>query len=158
VRKEKVKKEIVEKIEEEIIDKKKMFEDAKDSIINKVMLNCSIAVLILAYWLLLILGKMYVDKSIVLIESRVATLVIIALTIALFEVAYKRDNGNIALYGIEMMFLAIFTLFIPYVYYESDNNVRIYLSLVGIGMAIYYSIKSMCIYQLERKRYIKSRK
>ena len=156
MRKEKVKKEVVEKIEEEKKDKKKMFEDVKNAIINKIMLNCSIGVLILAYWLLIILCKMYVDKSIVIIACNVANIVLLALTIVMFEIAYKKNNGVLAIYGIEIMVLTIFTLFIPYIYYESDGNTRIYLSLVGIVMAIYYSIKSACIYILERKKYIKS--
>ena len=81
----------------------------------------------------------------------ISSIVLLIFTLAIFEIAYKKDNNSIAICGIEMLAISIFTLFSPYIFFKFSNEV-IY-SIMAI-IAVYYIVKILRIYQLEKKKYL----
>lgn len=72
----------------------------------------------------------------------------------LFEIAYRKDQGYIAIYGIESLAIAIFTLFLPYIIFELDQNHKKYYLLVSIYITVYYILKSIYIAMRTRNKYM----
>ena len=72
-----------------------------------------------------------------------SSMLILLIALAILEIAYKKDNGNLGISGLEILALAIFTLFAPYIYIKFRTNF-IYKALIFI--TVYYISKIMIIY------------
>ena len=78
---------------------------------------------------------------------------ILLFAVALIENAYKKENGETALYGVEMIVLAIVTIGLIYAKLMfSSQYAYIILGASYIFLA-YYLIKSMIIYIKRKKQY-----
>ena len=150
-----MKKHEVEKIEKEIEEKKKLPEETKKQVFKKVVINYIVAILIIIYFLAIDLSKIYLNKENFVLLCRIATGIMMATTFVLFEISYKKDKGTIALYGIDTMIIALFTLFVPYMFYELNETVVKYIMYAGLYMAIYYIIKSIIVYKYQKAKKIK---
>lgn len=84
---------------------------------------------------------------------KIVSMVLLLGAIALFEIAYKKNNGEIGLIGVEILVLAITTLVGFYVYTlpEYKEHFETYMMVVGIGFAGYFVIKMIV-------RFIKAKK
>lgn len=84
---------------------------------------------------------------------RITSLVLLLASITLFEIAYKKNNGEIGLIGVEVLVLAISTLVGFYVYTlpEYKEHFERYMTIVGVGFAGYFVIKMIV-------RFIKAKK
>ncbi|MCL2342077.1 MAG: hypothetical protein FWC53_03375 [Firmicutes bacterium] len=142
-------------IEEEIERQYKLSSDDKKEIIKKIIINYVAAILIMVYFLLLIIGNIVLSKDVFVLGSKIADFVLLIITVVVLEIAYKKDSGRITVYGIELLFLSIFSLFIPYAFYELSENVKKYFMLAGVAAGAYYIVKSIIVYRLERSKYIK---
>jgi len=69
----------------------------------------------------------------------------LGVAIYLFEIAYRKDNGKLAIYGIESLIIAIFTLFLPYIIFELNEENKKYYLTASIFVASYYILKSLII-------------
>jgi len=143
-------------IEEEIEKQYKLLPENKKQIIKKVIMNYLMAILIMAYFLLLIIGNRMLSKDIFVLGSKIADFVLLIITVVILEIAYKKDSGRITIFGIELLAISIFSLFIPYAFYELSENIKKYFMMAGLVMAVYYIIKSVIVYKLEKRKYIKS--
>jgi len=143
-------------IEEEIEKQHKLSPEVKNQIIKKVITNYIVAILILAYFLLMIIGNRYLNKDIFVLGCKISAFIMLVITVTVLEMAYKKDSGTITIYGIELLVVSIFSLFIPYAFYELNENIKKYFMAVGLVMAVYYVIKSIVVYRMQKKKYIKS--
>ena len=71
-------------------------------------------------------------------------------------IAYKKDNGYIALNALEILFLACTILFIPYTFLNGNECQRKSTILISIYMILYYFIKAIIIYTYEKKKNVKA--
>ena len=80
------------------------------------------------------------------------------MTIAIisFEIAYRKENGALAIYGIEFLVVAIFMLYLPYVIFELDETHKKYYLIAGLYVAIYYILKSIYISIKTKTKYMNS--
>ena len=143
-------------IEEEIERQYKLSSDDKKQIIKKVIFNYLIAILVMVYFILLIIGNRVLSKDIFVLGSKIADFVLLVATVVILEIAYKRDSGRITVHGIEILVVAIYSLFIPYIFYELSAPVKKYFMMAGVAVALYYIVKSIILYRLDKKKYIKS--
>lgn len=150
-----MKKNALKKIEEEIKKSRQISREAKNQILNKVFVNLLMAISVIVYFLLLILGFIYIEKQIAIICYKIISLLILAVTIIIFEKSYNKENGYLAINGIEFLIFSIITLFVPYIFFKSSFSNRVYTQMIGIYISIYYLLKSIIIYKYEKKKFLK---
>lgn len=143
----------IEEIKETIKEKKALpKEEAKK--INKVLFrNIVIAGLIIIYFMFLNLGFVNIKDDVFITDLKVFGMCILLLAIALIENSYKKENGEIALYGIEMVVLAIITIGLIYVKLMFSSRYVYIASAISYIFAIYYVVKSIVIYIKKKKQY-----
>ena len=84
------------------------------------------------------------------------TMALLVASIIIFEIAYKKDNGIIAISGIEVLVVACFTLTIEYIKIRFGIDVKIYTIIMGIVFVVYYLLKDFLIYTSGRKKVLNS--
>lgn len=140
-----MKKSAIKKIEKEIDEKTKLPYEIKDKIKTAVFTNITIASLIIIYFIFIVLGSMGVIEGIRPMDLKIFSFLFLAIAIVLFEIAYRKGNGNLAIYGIEFLAVAIFSLFLAYIIFDLDENYKKNYLLVNVFIACYYILKSIFI-------------
>lgn len=149
-----MKKEMVEKIESEITQKTKLPDDIKEQARKNIFTNIIIAIIAISYFIFLILGSAGSTKNVRVVDFNIFSIIILGLAICLFEIAYKKDNGAIAMYGVEALTIALTTLFLPYVIFEVSEAHKKYYLMVSSYIGIYYIIKCIYISVKTKKKYL----
>lgn len=146
---------MVEKIEDEIKQKTKLPNDIKEKTRKSIFINVVIAIIATSYFIFLILRSAGSVKNARIMEFNILSMLLLGIAIGLFEFAYKKDNGTIAMYGIESLIIALTTLFLPYVIFEVSQEHKKYYLLISSYIGIYYIIKCIFISLNIRRRYLK---
>ncbi len=142
--------ETLEKINQERILNKEI----KKIISKKVLKNFIFATGILLFFAILKLMAINLEKQLAILIYKVLSVVVLVVTLILFEVAYKKDNDSLAITSIEMFLLSILTLLTPYILI---NRANIYTSIIGVYFTVYYIIKNFIIYRKEKNKYLKEK-
>lgn len=122
--------------------------------INKcVFQNILVSLCIIIYFIFLNLGHMNIQGEVYVTDLKVFSMCILLLAIALIEKAYKKDDGKMAIYGIEMIVLSIVTVALIYVNLMLSTRYVYIVTAISYIFAIYYLIKSIVIYVRRRKKY-----
>lgn len=145
----------IQKIEEEINEKRKMPKEVKESLRKEIFTNIIICACLVAYFLFLFLGSVDKTKAVRVIDLKIFSTIYLATSIILFEIAYKKDSGKIAIHGVEILLVAIMTLFLPYIIFELDSKYQKIYYFVGEYIAVYYVIKCICISIIRKRKYSK---
>lgn len=149
----------MEKKDEEIeISKKldtriKVPKEEKEKIYSKLVKNFLIAIAIFIYICFLNLGYVRLDTETFRTDLKVFAIILILFTIFIFENAYRDDNDELAVHGIEMLVLSIITLYLPYVYFHQNEIIKLIFETAAIYIAIYYTIKCIIIYKMKIRNY-----
>lgn len=146
----------LEKLEQEIVNKKKLPQEEENKINSKIFENMIIADILMAFLYLVSLGSLNIETPIFITDLKVFSIALIVLTVIIFEVSYKKENGNLCIHGIEALVIAIFMLFSTYLYTMYMKEFYMYVSIFAYIMAIYYAVKSIVIYRKMKKKYIAS--
>lgn len=145
----------VENVQKEISTKIKLPKEEKQKIYKKIFVNLLIALAILIYFIFLNLGYMRLEKEVFENDLKVFAVILICSTIYFIEKAYKTDRGTYLSYAIELFVLSIITLYMPYVYYYQNTLAQLIFTTSAVYIFIYYAIKSIVIYVINKNRYIK---
>ena len=143
----------VEELGKELATKIQIPKDVKEKIYAKIFKEIGMAILIFLYFLLLNLGYVKLEKEVFNEDLHNFAGILIMSTVIVFEIAYKKDNGEIALHGVELLVLSIITLFMPYIYFYRGITLKFLYSFSSMYIAIYYAIKSLVVYEREIKKY-----
>lgn len=146
----------LEKLEKEIVNKKKLPPEEENKINSKIFENILIADILMAFFYLISLGSLNIETPIFITDLKVFSMGLIVLTVIIFEVSYRKENGNLCIHGIETLVIAIFMLFSTYLYTMYMKEFFMYVSIFAYIMAIYYAVKSIIIYRKMKKKYIAS--
>lgn len=130
-----------------------MPKEKKKEVLKKVGLNILIAAIIAIYFAFVIMGFKNIERTVYIKDLKVFSLVIIAFAVILFEQAYNKDSGKIAIFGIETLVIAITTLISLYIAILYDSKFIIYNGIVCGVAVIYYIIKSIAIFIRERRNW-----
>lgn len=122
---------------------------------NTIFKNLLKAVGIMGYFIILNIAytKMNLDRLINDIE--VFSGIFLVLGLVFLERAYKKDDGKIAISGIELLCLSMHSLSINHVITFYKYDFRLYLLTSSYIFAIYYVLKSIVIYTKEKRKYLK---
>ncbi|MCI9064167.1 MAG: hypothetical protein HFJ17_06155 [Clostridia bacterium] len=118
--------------------------------------NIIIAVAVMLYFIIINFSYFRLDEKYILIGLKSMSMVILLLSIVIFEIAYRKDSGKLAIYGIESLVIAAHTLSIIHVVQIAKLQFTIYILSSSYTFVIYYILKSMIINTIEKRRYLKS--
>ena len=128
----------------------------KEKKINvSILQNIIITVIIVLYYILINLAYYRVDEKIIELGLKLASMIVLVLSIITIEIAYKKDKGKIAIYGIEILVIALHTLSIMHVVEKFKIDFTTYILISSCTFGIYYILKVMIIYTIEKRKYLK---
>ena len=133
------------KLEREINKKKRIPREVREKTNKEVFRNLLFAIGVILYLILLNLGFWKLDQEIYVKDTAIYSIASLAVTIILFEKAFKTEKGNYAISGIEILTASIFTYFVPYTYFHTSEITRKLWMLLPLAYAIYYTAKSIII-------------
>lgn len=145
----------LEKIQKEINKQTKLSKDEKKKINRKIFQNIVMAIGIVVYFIFINLGFNNIEESTYLTDLKVFGAVAIGITIILFEKAYKKDSGELTIYGIEMLIIAICTLLTNYIYKFHYSKYMYIITSIAMLFAVYYVGKSIVIYVKMKNKALK---
>lgn len=143
----------IEEIKKTIENKKAMPKAQREKIYSSLFRNIAVAGAIIVYFIFLNLGKLNIKAEVYVTDLKVFSMCILATAIAIIEKAYKKDSGELALYGIETIVLALSTVALIYVELMLSSKYVFIVTTMSYIFAIYYLIKSIVIYIKQRKKY-----
>lgn len=125
----------------------------REKIYTKVFIEFGMAILVFVYFIFINLGYIKLDRQVFKEDLHSFAGFFIVFTVIIFEIAYKKDSGLIAMRGVEVLVLSILTLFMPYVYFYRSAALKFLYSFSAMYIGIYYSIKALIVYELEIRKY-----
>lgn len=146
----------IENIEKLIQEKKKIPKNVKDKINAKVFENMVLAAIILVYLAALNIGMGNIPTDTYIIDLKVFSMLLLAVTIIIFEIGYKKDDAGLWLHGVEVMVVAIFTLYLIYFYSMYYATYGTLLISTAIVFLIYFAIKMIITRKRLKRQYQKS--
>lgn len=123
---------------------------------KKVFENLIIAISVMLYFILINFANMRIQEETLLQGIKIVSLIILGISIASFEIAYHKDSGEIAITGIEILVLAIQTLTIWTTISKFKLQFQIYILVSTYAFSIYYILKCIVIYTIEKRKYLNS--
>ena len=132
----------IEEIAKELTGKSKLPKEEKKRINLKIVPNIIIQLLYTLYIILLNLGFTNIEKAVYITDLKVFALLFLAVAIIIIEKAYEKDDEKLAVYGIEVIILAIFNLIFMYIMYKNINNYKNVIFIAAIFANAYYFAKS----------------
>lgn len=151
-----MKEKIVEELGKDIENKKRMSKEYEGKVNKRIFSNIIIAIVILLYLIILILGCKNIEADIFVVDLKVCSIILAMASILIFERSYKNSDGKLCIYGIEALIVAIFTLVSVYIFQIIGGLFTYIMCGAAIIVPIYYLIKSIGIYNKSKAEYINS--
>jgi len=130
-----------------------MPKEKKKAIYKRTFENILVAVIVILYFLMMILGYINIPEEAYIKDLKVFSLATIAITIVLFEIAYSKDSGKIAIHGIETLLLSILTLVSMYIYILHRTKF-LFVIMGGVVLAtLYYLVRSIVVTIKEKRKW-----
>lgn len=152
---EKIKEENIRKLDEELKEKRKIPKEYKKKIRKQVIFNIITIFAITLFLASINIMSLYIETQTYLNYLRIISIIVAIISIIYFELGYKKDNEKLFLYGVEILILALITLFSIYLYYmffEKYSNILIYITIAFLA---YYLIKILILKSRMKKKYYK---
>ena len=122
---------------------------------NTIFKNLLKAVGIMGYFIILNIAYTRMNLDRLINDIEVFSGIFLVLGLVFLERAYKKDDGKIAISGIELLCLSMHSLSINHVITFYKYDFRLYLLTSSYIFAIYYVLKSIVIYTKEKRKYLK---
>lgn len=152
-RKEKIKEENIKKLDEQIKANKIISKDYKKKMNKQTIFNFLTIFTIVLYLFCLNISSIYTDTNIFLLMLKCFSILLAIISIIYFELAYRKDNERLFLYGIEILVLGIATLLSNYIYYIYFNSFNKIITCFTLVFIIYYLVKIFIARRNMRKKY-----
>ena len=143
----------IQEIKQTMKKKQNLPKEEIEKINKHLFQNILVAICIIIYFIFLNLGQMNIEGEVYVTDLKVFSMCVLLLAIALIEKAYKKDDGEIAVYGIEMIVLSLITVALIYIKLMLSTRYAYIITSISYVFAIYYLIKSIVIYLRKRKKY-----
>jgi thymidine kinase len=122
---------------------------------KKIYLNVLKAIIIMLYFFVLNVAYSNVSAGYLEKGIEICTMIFLFVAIFIFEVAYKKDNDDLAIQGIEILVLATYTLTSQHITKKFEFNFKSYSLVASYIFAIYFILKCIVIYTKGRKEMAK---
>ena len=116
-------------------------------------INIALAIAITIYFIFLNLGSLNIAPQSFLVDLKVFSISLIAITIMIFENAYNKDNGPTAIIGIEFFVISIITLISIYIYILYKDLYIPIINFIIMIINLYYILKATIIYINGKRKY-----
>lgn len=125
--------------------------EVNEKYMKKIYLNILKAIIIVTYFLVLNLAcekvsALYLERGIEL-----CTMVFLIIAIGVFEMAYKKDDDDLAIQGIEILVLSAYTLTSQHITKKYNFDFKTYSLVASYIFAIYFILKCIVVYTKGRK-------
>ena len=125
--------------------------EVSEKYMKKIYLNVLKAIIVVLYFFVLNVAcenvnPQYLEKGIEL-----CTMILLFISIFIFEWAYKKDNDDLAIQGIEILILSAYTLTSQHITKKFDFPLKNYLLVASYIFAIYFILKCIVVYTKGRK-------
>ena len=147
---------VVAKMETEIRKKQQLPEEEQNKIHKKIAQNLFIAIGVMAFFYSIGLGARNIEATIYEVDLKVFSMGFVGFAILLFEVAYRKDRGDIAIHGIEVLIIAITMLGLTYGFVVWKEKFPGIVAIISYIFAIYYVAKTIVIQVKMKKQYRES--
>lgn len=141
------------KMVEEITKKRKMTQEVKEKLNQKIWLNLCLAIGIMLYFCAMDAIYLNTPSDISAMALKILAMVAILLTVIVFEVTYRKENGALGIAGIELLAYSVIVLYTPHIYAHSDQVIGQVFLLTPLFCALYYAGKAIVIYIKTEKSY-----
>lgn len=138
---------------DKIAKQEKLPEEEKQKITRIALDNLINAISIMTYLIVLMLLPLIKKQMFSITIYKTASMIILFLSIFIFEKAYKCDSGKLTISGIEVLILAIITLFAQYGFLKMQYT---FLQLAGVYYGAYYIIKTIVLSVKIKRNYRKT--
>lgn len=154
-KKELKEKEIIE-MGEKIKEFNKITGEDRQRINRKLFLTLFTGALVIFVFIFILMGYENISELNYIVDLKVFSIIAIAVTICIFEYAYKKDSGELAITGIEVLLVSFFILSLYYVLQYKYFNYQYYLLFFTSIFLVYYLFKTFIIYIRENYKYRKT--
>lgn len=124
----------------------KMPKDEKKKIYKNVFGNILFGILISIYFISLGWGFVNINTRSFVTDLKVFSVILLGITIILFEYAYNKDSGRAALKGVEMLVVSIVSLVLLYMYILYQDKFVMITSICSCVAIAYYFIRAISVY------------
>lgn len=140
-------------LKEAMKEKKQLPEEELLKTHERIFFNLGFAVVISIYFLFMYHMFFLLEQTVFLKELRLFSCGFLMIALVLFESAYKKDSGRIAITGIEFLALAICSMILIYVDTIFHDKFYKILPTVIMLFNLYFVGKGIGIYLKDRKTY-----
>lgn len=133
-------------------EKNNIVKKINDLVTGNVLNNLVYASMITIYFMFFNMYAVFTETEIFIQYIKIVSFIFLLFSIFIFEIAYKKDNDEISLNGIEFLVLSIFSLLIQYIPKLLKIDENTYMLAGTYVFLIYYGIKNIIIYTCERKK------
>ena len=137
-------------------NKKAILKEIDKKISKKVFINLLIAIAIMTYFCILsvVYKNIYIDGIVGVVK--VTTLVFLAITILLIELAYKKESKTLFIHVLEILTLAVHSLTTMHIVKIYNIDFENYILTSSYVFSIYYVLKTILINTKARSDYLKN--
>lgn len=125
---------------------------------RKVFYTLFTGALVVFVFIFILMGYDNIAEANYITDLKVFSIISIAITICIFEYAYKKDSGELAITGIEILLVSFFILSLYYVLQYKYFDYQDYLLLFTAIFLVYYLLKTLIIYIKENHKYRRTAK
>ena len=132
-------------------------EDKKnEKISKKIIWNIIGLIIIEAFLSILYVTSIKLEENIFFYGIKYGSFVLLCISIVFFEIAYNKDKGTIAIYGIETLILGINTLISINIIKKINVSFQNYIIATIIVLLLFYILKMIIVYTTFKREYLKS--
>lgn len=129
----------------------KKTKEVNDKYLKEIYLNILKAIIIMLYFFILNMSYKNVRSEYLEIGIRLFAMIFLFVSIYIFEKAYKKDNGNLAIQGIEILILSTYTLTTEHIINKFKFDFESYSLVASYLFSIYFILKCIIIYTKGKK-------
>ncbi len=137
----------------EIEKKRKLPKNVKHSINVNIFQNWIAALIVMSYLCAINITYNKVNAVKFGEYMKYYALGIIILTVIGFEISYRKNSVKYMFISIELLLCGILSLYIPYIYLHTTNELRNAVMILPGILIIYYTIKSIFIFKQKQFQY-----
>ena len=127
-----------------------------DIINSKVFMNVLMAIFIMCFYIFLNWRYSVIEEKEMELNLKVFSMIGMIIGIIIIEIAYRKDKFETSFFGLEFILLAGHVLSLMHVITFYNFNFQYYVLTSSYFFAIYFVLKSMFIYTIENRKYLKS--
>lgn len=130
-----------------IIEKK----EVDEKFLKKIYLNVLKAIIVVVYFLVMNLACKNMETQYFERGVQLCTMIFLFISIFIFELAYRKDDDDLAIQGIEILILSAFILTSKHISKKFNFDFKNYSLVASYIFAIYFVLKGIVVYTKGRR-------